>query len=365
MVRVLHVLDQLALSSGVSNVVMGYIRNIDPSKFIIDVAIYLPSDENLIKEVEAKKGKVYQLPNISFPFASEYRRGFAELLKGTEYPLIHGHLPTAAFLFLKEAKRKGVPHRIIHAHSCGTEGSLKRLRNRALMMLIPLYANHYAACSDAAAAYVYGNARGSLVLPNATEPERFKFDMDKRREMRKALNIKDGELCIGHVGRFTAIKNHSFLLNAFNELLQARPDAKLVLVGDGELRGAIERQIRELNLEQAVRLTGECDNPDAYCQAFDQFWFPSIKEGLGVAGLEAQCAGLPCLFSENIPREIRVIERNVKFLAIDSPKKWAEAALQTGEIERLDTTGEFYRRGLDISTQIKKLENSYETMLRE
>jgi glycosyltransferase EpsF len=307
---------------------------------------------------------VYQLPAISLPFASEYRKGFARLLDETDYPLVHGHLPTAAFLFLREAKRKGVPHRITHAHSCGVGSLLKRLRNRGLMLLAPLYANHYAACSKAAARYVHGDANRGMILPNAINPGRFRFDMDRRREMRESLNIKDGELCIGHVGRFSAIKNHRFLLRAFSVLLQSRPNAKLVLVGDGELRGAIEGQMRGLNLERAVRITGESGNAHDYYQAFDQFWFPSIKEGLGMAGLEAQCAGLPCLFSEKIPREISVIEENVRFLAIDSPAKWAKEALQTGEVDRLDTTEEFYRRELDISSQIKKLENSYETMLK-
>ena len=365
-VRILHVIDQLSVSSGVSNIVMGYVRNIDPNKFIIDVAVYMTSDKKLIKEVEAKNGKVYQLPNISFPVASKYCREFAKVLADESYSVVHGHLPTAAFLFLKEAKIKGIPHRIIHAHSCGVDGFLKRLRNKGLIMLIPWYANHYAACSNAAADYVYGkSAVGRVqILLNAIDPDRFRFNAEKRIEIRKSLGIKGCDLCIGHVGRFASIKNHMFLLDAFNELFQITHDVKLVLAGDGELRDVIEQRIRKLNLGQAINVVGECDAVENLYQAFDQFWFPSFKEGWGVAGLEAQCAGLPCLFSENIPKEINVLKKNVKFLSIDNPIGWAKAAQRLMKIERQDTTQAIYDCNLNISIQIKKLENSYEAMLQ-
>ena len=365
-IRILHVLDQLSVGSGVSNVVMGYVRNINPSKFIIDLAIYLPSDKKLIKEVEAKKGRVYQLPCISFPFATDYRKGFAKVLEKEFYNIVHGHLLTAAFLFMKEAKRKGVAHRIIHTHSCGVDNTLKRFRNKALTILIPLYANHYMSCSNMAADYAYGKFVGKKVqvILNAIEPDRFRFNIDKRNETRKALGLKVDDLCIGHVGRFASIKNHTFLLNAFNELLQIKNNVKLVLVGDGDLRGEIEQQIREFNIGQAVHIIGESDIVENYYQAFDQFWFPSFREGWGVAGLEAQCAGLPCLFSENVPREIVVIENNVKFLRINDPTKWASEAQNLGIIERQDVTQAIYDCNLDISTQIRKLEDGYEAMLQ-
>ena len=363
--QILHVLDQLSVSSGVSNVVMGYVRNIDPAKFVIDVAVYIPSDEKLVKEIEAKNGNVYQLPGISFPFATEYCKAFSKLLKSTDYPIIHGHLPTAAFLFLKEAKKKKVPYRIIHAHSCGVDGFVKRMRNKGLVTLIPLYANHYISCSNAAADYVCSNSARSKaqLLFNSIDPNRFRYNLEKRSETRKALGIKDKDLCIGHVGRISSIKNHAFLLYAFNDLLSSRPDAKLILVGEGELREALEQQIKEMKLEQSVHLIGESSTVENYYQAFDQFWLPSLKEGWGVAGLEAQCAGLPCLFSEGVPGEIKVVKNNIQFLPIDSPSKWVKTSLELGQVERQDTTKAIYDHGLDISTQIKKLESIYEAML--
>jgi len=364
-VRILHVLDQLSVNSGVSNVAMGYVRNIDPSKFIVDIAVYMPSDDGLIREIETRSGKVHQLPEISFPFASAYCASFAKILEQESYPIIHGHLPTAAFLFLKEAKRKAVPNRIIHAHSCGVDGFAKQVRNRILMSMIPRYANHYVSCSNAATDYVYGKSTKPKVhlILNGIEPTRFHFSATTRNEMRNALGIKEDDLCVGHVGRITSIKNHSFLLNAFNELLQSGQRAKLVLVGEGELQKAVEQQIKELNIEQVVHLVGKTDTVENYYQAFDQFWFPSLKEGWGVAGLEAQCAGLPCLFSKSIPREINIVKENVQFLSIDNPSEWAETSRHIGKIVRQDVTQAIYDSGFDITTQIKRLESIYTTMM--
>ena len=77
-------------------------------------------------------------------------------------------------------------------------------------------------------------------------------------------------------------ENHLFLLEVFSEIRRRRPDARLLLVGDGALRPQIERRIAELELADAVILTGVVSDVHRYMQAMDVFVFPSHYEGLGM-----------------------------------------------------------------------------------
>ena len=140
------------------------------------------------------------------------------------------------------------------------------------------------------------------------------------------------ELAVGHVGRFMAQKNHTFLLDAFAEVAARRPDAVLLLVGAGELRSFVECRAAERGLAGRVRFLGQRDDVERLYQAFDAFALPSLYEGLGLVGVEAQRAGLPCLLSDAITREVDVTG-TVRFLPIDEPSAWADAlcALRAGE----------------------------------
>ena len=105
---------------------------------------------------------------------------------------------------------------------------------------------------------------------------------------------------VGHVGRFNLQKNHRFILNAFICLKEWIPQAKLLLVGDGELRPQIEQMIREKRLSDSVVLTGVRKDTEKLYQAMDVFILPSLFEGLPVTGIEAQYEGLPCLFADTL-----------------------------------------------------------------
>ncbi len=98
----------------------------------------------------------------------------------------------------------------------------------------------------------------------------------------------------GHVGRFVAQKNHTFLIDVFKEFLEIMPNSKLVLIGNGETKEDIMRKIVELKIEKNIILLENIKNVNEYMQAFDLFLFPSLYEGLGIVLIEAQAAGLKC-----------------------------------------------------------------------
>ena len=135
---------------------------------------------------------------------------------------------------------------------------------------------------------------------------RFVFDEKKRTEMRQELGINN-EYVIGHVGRFNLQKNHEYLLRIFKEVRVRVPDAKLLLLGDGELFSSIKKLAEEFEIADSVIFAGVHKDVEDYYQAMDIFVLPSLFEGLPVTGIEAQYSGLPCLFSDEITKEVKIL----------------------------------------------------------
>ena len=158
---------------------------------------------------------------------------------------------------------------------------------------------------------------------NAIDLDRFRFNAEARAQARADLGLVGNQFAIGHVGRFTAQKNHAFLIDVFTEVAKRRDDAVLLLVGTGEAGASVKALVDERGLTDRVKFLGQRNDVNRLYQAFDAFVLPSLYEGLGLVGVEAQASGLPCLLSDAITREVDVTGE-CKFLSIDSPVVWAD-----------------------------------------
>ena len=214
----------------------------------------------------------------------------------------------------------------------GISGSSFRALTRNLLCSIfripcKLFATHWLACGEAAAINGWGkNAvkKGKVtILPNAIDPERFKFNEKSRQEIRAKYGIKDDDFVIGHVGRFFPQKNHEFLIDVFYEIHKQKSNAKLLLLGDGPLQEKIRQKIEILGIAEFVIFAGLQKNSAPFYSATDVFVFPSLWEGLPLTLVESQYSGLPCVVSGNITKEIFITDR-VYPLPIDDIKPWCE-----------------------------------------
>ena len=140
-------------------------------------------------------------------------------------------------------------------------------------------------------------------------------------------------------------------------ILHAEPGAKLVLIGDGELRPEIEAKAAQLPAD-SVLILGSRTDISRLLQAADVFAFPSHFEGLPVTMIEAQAAGLPCVKSDTITDEC-VVTDLVTSLPITDPALWAEEILKKRGIPRADRLAEIQASGYDISTAAEKLTRFY------
>ena len=148
-------------------------------------------------------------------------------------------------------------------------------------------------------------------------------------EVRRELGIPEGAFVVGHVGRFSPVKNHTFIVDIAADLVKQRPDAHFLLVGDGPLRPAIEEKVDALGLEVHFTFAGlRSDVPRLMKGAMDVFLFPSLFEGLPLVLVEAQAAGLQCVYSDVIPAEAVVIPALMNMAPLDeTPDQWADLVL--------------------------------------
>jgi len=135
-----------------------------------------------------------------------------------------------------------------------------------------------------------------------------------------ARRLFEGSPVVGAVGRFSAEKGHRFLLEAFSQVRQKLPRAKLVLVGYGELEEELRKHARLLTLEDDVLFAGERDSAEVL-SSFDVFVQPSLYESQGLAILEAMAAGRPVVATDvgGVRDVIRPGETGVLVPAADAP----------------------------------------------
>lgn len=362
-VKVLQVLDYVNHNSGVSAVVMNYFSHMDRDRVQCDFLLFEKEENEITRGIVRRGGSIYATGKPNGRNILYYRKRVDEFFAQHvgEYEVVHIHIPNAAFAVLRSAKKYGVPVRILHSHNArGADGAVKKIRNFLLNKWGIRYANRYFACSEAAGTYLYGKRKIKKhqvwVINNAIDLKCYAFREERREQIRRQYGIGPEEMLLGNVGRFVEQKNQTRLLEIFAEA-EKKLDVKLILLGDGELREELKNKAEQLGIAEKVIFAGVVDDVENYLSAMDVFLLPSLYEGLPVVCVEAQAAGLPCLVSANVTREIKLIDR-VYFIENGETAKWCEM------LEELAHDMGTRKSGLkldayDIEKQAERLEKIY------
>ncbi len=137
----------------------------------------------------------------------------------------------------------------------------------------------------------------AALIPNGVDTDRFRPGADRDR-LRHERGYEPAEVLIGAVGRLHAVKDYPTLIAAFETLLRRRPEARLVIVGDGPERASLGDEIRRRRLQHAARLAGHREDVRDWLAAMDVFVQPSLTEGTSNALLEAMAVGLPVVATQ-------------------------------------------------------------------
>ena len=355
--RVLEVFGEPVASGGQEAFIFNVLRNIDRTDLVLDFFTpYFCSNGEYRQLIEACGG---ELICTGLPFLpGRSRRNIIpplrESLNKTRYDAVHIHSGSTTVLAYAAytAHLCHVPNIIVHSHCTNIDSLKYRLTKKYASLYFRRYPTQFCACS-----YEAGEAkfppeilRNKLqVINNGIDLDRFAFQPDARAEYRGKLGIEDTTVLVGHVGRFSEQKNHRFDLEVLQVLKSLSPDREfqLLWIGEGELEPELRQLVKERGLEDNVIFQGVVSNVNEYLQAMDVFILPSLFEGLGIVGVEAQAAGLPVLAADTIPRALGLTE-SVRFLPLENPKEWAEQILSVCHERKPENTAALEEQGYSI-----------------
>jgi len=363
MLRVLHSVSNMA-RAGIETMLMNYYREMDRSQIQFDFLANKPAPGEYDEEIRRMGGQVFVSPGLNPLHFPKYKRFVADLVHtDPEIKIVHAHNEAMGYYALKSAKDAGVRVRIAHAHNTQIIRDYKYPLKLVCKQLLPGAATDYWSCGRDAGVYYYGEKRwreSGFILRNAINVPRFAFRQEERDRLRR-LHGLDGCFVIGHVGRFNVQKNHSRLLDIFAEIVKAVPDARLALIGVGELEQPVKEKARALGFQDKTLFLGQMADVSGWYHAMDCFVLPSLFEGLPVVGIEAQAAGLPCFFSDRVTDEVLLSPeaRRISLQAEDAEWAGEIMAARHSKTDRARGADVVRRAGYDIRTEAQKLQEIY------
>lgn len=354
---------------GIDAYIFGHYRHMDQARFRFDFMTQNPALANA-EQYRDFSYKVWTLPAAAVQDRDGFVRNVREILRNG-YDVLHLHTSYwTGFLIEEIARDMGVGNVIVHSHSTFIDEVNPQRRQSLLVRheeikraFSPELATDYWACSRKAAGWLFGEQiprEHIRVMKNAIEVERFQFSPQKRKAARQEIGIEERALVLGTAGRLSYQKNHRFLIEVFAEFHRNYRNSKLLIIGDGELRGELEEQILKSGLEEAVLLPGWKHHVENYLTAMDCFLLPSRFEGLGIVMIEAAASGLPCIASEYVPDEVEISPKICRVPLETSA--WLDALEEALNLpgERCDGPGIVKAAGYDVREQAKVLEALYE-----
>lgn len=365
-IKILQIFTVLNKGGAETNL-MNYYRNMDRSQFQIDFLVHRETgffEEELIKS----GSKIFRLPAILPWKLKEYKKAVKNFFEEhNDYDIIHGQCSELGVFIYEEAKRRGIPVIIAHAHNNRMDRDKKLLFRLMWKKRMRKSINAYFTCGKEAAENLFGKklSEKSYQMNNAIEVEDFQFNQEVREKKRKELQAED-TINLVNIGRFNTQKNQSFLFDIFAELIKRNKKYKLFLVGQGELESQLREKAKQLQIEQDVEFLGLRNDISELLQAMDVFVFPSLFEGFGIAFLEAQATGLKCVVSDNIANEAHIVKNNIVEISLkNSAQQWAEKIAEINNFERKNVTTLIKEKGYDIKENAQKLEKKYKELIQQ
>lgn len=363
-IRILEVVNIMD-RAGLETMLMNHYRHMDRDLVQLDFLTHRPAAGAYDEEICGLGGRVFRAPRLYPQNCLAYRRYMRAFFAEHEYPVVHSHIDAMSAFPLAMARSCGVTVRVAHSHSDSVDRDAKYPVKEIARKRLPSIATHYWACSEAAGAFLFGesNRQRIHVVKNAIDLSSFAFDSAARASARVELGVANGQTVIGHVGRFSAVKNQAFLVNVLAAAIAGGEDAVLAFVGDGELRDKVEQEAASAGLSTRIRFLGLRDDVARLMQGFDVLAFPSLHEGIPLTLVEAQASGLPVLVSDKVSAEALVLP-NCSQMALSEPAAaWAAKACgmarmgrAAGCIEALSVAG------YEINYSARALQETYRSL---
>lgn len=342
-IRVLQIFGSLNMG-GAETRMMDVYRGLDREKYAFDFLTMDLSEQYYESEIRSFGGQIFKIPPPRVNPLANLREIEKILRENGPYDAVHAHTSFHCGFAVFAAARVGVPVRIAHSRTTGSkQGGIKQKIMLAVgRALIARYATHRLAISEAAARYLFGKhalqKQNVRVLPNAIDTAPYFSPQDcSVADLYESFGLCRTDFIIGHVGRFAPMKNQAFLLDLYRAVLEKKPNARLVFIGDGDMRAEIEAKAAQYGLADHVVFTGVRNDVYRWLHLFQVVVMPSLYEGLCGVAIEAQAAGTPCVLSDAIPQGETDLQLGLtRYLPLTAPQSdWVDAVLASEHLPKV------------------------------
>tara|TARA_Y100001973_G_scaffold50738_1_gene75296 strand:+ start:15962 stop:17020 length:1059 start_codon:yes stop_codon:yes gene_type:complete len=309
--------------AGAETMIMNLYREIDHSRYQFDFVYFTDDSCDFDEEINSLGGVIYKIPTKNL-----FKRFWLlnRLAADNSWHAVHVHTLFSGSLHLLSVKLAGATIRVAHAHSAGDSNNKSYLRGiyqRFSKWLYRRVATDYLACGEAAATFLFPKESNVIILPNAIDLK--KFIQARKACLRQELNLRNGQIIILHLARFTPVKNHRFSLKIAADLKSLGIEFKFLLTGIGPELNRIKQLVEKNNLSKEIEFLGARSDIANLMKSSDVLILPSFYEGFPVVLVEAQASGLPSVVSTRISPEVDMGMGLVDFVDLDDPvRHWVD-----------------------------------------
>lgn len=347
---------------GVERLLVSMARELDLDRHMLDVAFVTPADDRFVTELESVGATVHDLSRRFWPLH------LLRLLSRGRYDVVHSQSPLPGVVARLGRRRFALLH--TEHNRWSAYHSITRWASRITISRndVGFAVSHAVADSMQGARFRRASAP-EVLYHGFDDAATVVRDPTTRKAARRQLGLADEDVVVGTVGNLRRSKDHANLLAAVSQLRNLEPDLPLrvLLVGEGPLRRALEEQIQSLALTDVARLLGSRLDVRQLLPAFDAYAISSMEEGLPLALLEALAAGLPVVTTTAGGILEVVDEDTAEIVPIANARALCDGLRRVltdqSRAQRLATGGPLLAAGFSTCAAVRRLEAVYEELV--
>ena len=268
-------------------------------------------NHSLKSQIEFFGGKIFIVPYYKRNF-NEFYKSVKKIFEINHFDILHCHQSLVSIPVLFLGRKTEIKKNITHSHNPTLGCFWKNIIVYISHFFFNKFSDILLACSKQSGVFLFGRKSNFEWIPNPVDIERFKFDSKKRKFIREGLGLKNDDILLVNVGRYCRQKNQDFLLNLLPQVLKTNKRIHILFLSDSE---KLLKKVNKHKLVENIHLVVGKRNVEDYLSASDVYVCPSLFEGLSLSLLEAQCNGIPCIFSEKIVKQT-FVNKNITTLPL-------------------------------------------------
>ncbi len=364
-------LNETSGPGGAESVIFNIVSNLDYNRFVPKVVLF--NDGWFVNHLTENGISAEVIPSKR-SWDISFLRNIMRYCRKNKIDLIHAHLPGANFYGSLAARMLGIPAICTFHNEILIPGFVERFTAIKYFVM-----RHCAAKLVMVAKYMQADYLKKAKLPAEKivtiyngVPERKDQASFSIEAFRKAIDFREGDILIANVANFRKPKGHNVIVEAAAIVKQKTPQAKILLIGDegdGVIKSLTESRIRELRLEDNVKILGFRSDVYHILRNIDIFMLASISEGLPISVVEAMMAARP-IIATNVGglSEIVVDGDNGFLVNPNDPNALADKMIDLACDKQkrigMGSRGQIIaRERLSVETMIVQYQNLYEELL--